>query len=86
MLCRDCKKPRKNFKIMDLKPVDLKAMKLRMLKRVFFPPEVSAGKDSIERLSCLDSGSRVLLMISGSAAATGSVLPRPAAPDSRASP
>jgi len=49
----------------------LKAMKLRMLKRVFFPPEVCAGRDAIERLSCLESTARVLLMVSGSAADAG---------------
>ena len=56
---------------MDLKAMDLKAMKLRMLKRVFFPPEVCAGRDSTERLSCLGAGARVLLMVSGSAGGTG---------------
>jgi len=49
----------------------LKAMKLRMLKRVFLPQEVCAGKDAIERLSCFDSSARVLLIVSGSLASAG---------------
>ena len=41
--------------------MDPRAMKLRMLKRVLFPPEVCLGKGSIERLACLDPG-RVLVV------------------------
>jgi alcohol dehydrogenase class IV len=46
-------------------------MKLRMLKRVFFPPEVCAGRDAMQRLSCLEASSRVLIAVSRTAAEAG---------------
>jgi len=46
-------------------------MKLRLLKRMFFAPEVCAGRDSMQRLSCLDPGTRVLLLAGGAASRTG---------------
>ena len=51
--------------------MDLRARKLRLLKRIFFVPEVCAGRDSMQRLSCLDPGARVLILAGGSASRTG---------------
>lgn len=53
--------------------MDRRALKLRLLKRVFFAPEVTTGRDSINRLDCLDSGTRVLLLVSASAAQRGTL-------------
>jgi alcohol dehydrogenase len=47
-------------------------MKLRMLKRVFCPPEVCVGKGSIERLGCLEPA-RVLVVTSGSVRRNGTI-------------
>lgn len=41
--------------------MDPRALKLRMLKRVFTPPEVCVGRGSIERLACFDPD-RVLVV------------------------
>jgi len=46
--------------------MDLRAMRLQLLKRVLFPPEVCTGKASIERLACLDPAR--LLLFAGSSA------------------
>ena len=51
----------------------MQAMRLRMLKRVLFTPEVCAGRGSIQRLACLDSGVRVLVVTGASAARTGAL-------------
>ena len=47
-------------------------MKLQMLKRVLCPPEVCVGKNSVERLGCLEPA-RVLVITSGSARRNGSL-------------
>jgi alcohol dehydrogenase class IV len=52
--------------------LDLRTMKLRMLKRVLSPPEVCVGKGSVERLACLDPA-RMLLVTSASARRTGAL-------------
>jgi alcohol dehydrogenase class IV len=52
--------------------VDLRAMKLRMLKRVLSPPEVCVGRGSVDRLSCLDPA-RVLVVAGESARPTGAL-------------
>jgi len=52
--------------------MDLRAMKLRMLKRVLNPPEVCLGKGSIERVGCLEPA-RVLVVTGGSARRSGVV-------------
>jgi alcohol dehydrogenase len=52
--------------------MDLRAMKLRMLKRVLNPPEVCLGKGSVERVGCLDPA-RVLVVTGGSARRSGVV-------------
>ena len=45
--------------------MDLRTMRLQMLKRAFFPPEVCTGKNSVERLACLEPA-RVLVVTGGS--------------------
>lgn len=50
--------------------MDLRAMRLQMLKRVLFPPEVCVGKGSLERLASLDPA-RVLVVAGGSARRSG---------------
>ncbi len=52
--------------------MDLRAMRLQMLKRVLFPPEVCTGKGSVERLACLDPA-RVLVVTGGSAKRSGTL-------------
>jgi alcohol dehydrogenase len=52
--------------------VDLRAMRLQMLKRVLFPPEVCVGKGSIERLACLDPA-RVLVVTGRSGRHSGAL-------------
>jgi len=52
--------------------VDLRAMRLQMLKRVLFPPEVCVGKGSIERLTCLDPA-RVLVVTGSSGRRSGAL-------------
>jgi alcohol dehydrogenase len=52
--------------------MDIRAMKLRMLKRVMTPPEVCVGKGSVERVGCLEPA-RVLVVASGSAQRSGAV-------------
>src|SRR5579883_25250 len=47
------------------------AMRLQLLKRCFFPSEVCAGRDALERLACLDPGQRVLLLSGGAAVRSG---------------
>jgi alcohol dehydrogenase len=49
---------------------NLRAMRLRMLKRVLSPPEVCVGKGSVERLGCLEA-TRVLVVTSDSARHNG---------------
>ena len=48
--------------------MDLDQLKLRLLKRMILPPEVCSGPGSLERLGILEPGSRVLVLMSGSAA------------------
>ena len=52
--------------------MDLRAMRLQMLKRVLFPSEVCLGKGSLDRLGSLEP-SRVLIVIGSSARRTGSL-------------
>lgn len=52
--------------------MDIQAMRLRMLKRMLFPPEVCVTKGSIERLGCLDPA-RVLVVCGGSARRNGAL-------------
>jgi len=52
--------------------VDLRALRLQMLKRVLFPPEVCTGKGSVERLACLDPA-RVLVVIGSSGRRSGAL-------------
>lgn len=52
--------------------MDLRAMKLAMLKRILCPAEVCVGKGSVERLGCLDPA-RVLVVIGASARASGAL-------------
>jgi alcohol dehydrogenase class IV len=52
--------------------MDLRAMRLNMLKRALFPPEVCMGKGSVERLACLDQA-RVLVVTGGSARCSGAL-------------
>lgn len=49
---------------------DLRTMKLRMLKRVFAPPEVCLGPGSLERIGCLEPA-RVLVVASRRACESG---------------
>jgi alcohol dehydrogenase len=50
--------------------MDILGMRLRMLKRVLFPAEVCVGKNSIDRLGCLEPA-RVLVVTSGGARSSG---------------
>lgn len=50
--------------------MDIRAMRLQMLKRVLFPPEVCMGKGSVDRLACLDPA-RILVVCGGSARRNG---------------
>lgn len=50
--------------------MDLRAMRLQMLKRVLFPPEVCLGKGSLDRLAALEPA-RVLVITGASAGRTG---------------
>lgn len=43
-------------------------LRLRVLRRVFAPPEVCAGRGALDRLSFLDEGARVLLLLTGASA------------------
>jgi len=52
--------------------VDLRTMRLQMLKRVLLPPEVCVGEGSVERLSCLEP-TRVLVVASGSGRRNGAL-------------
>ena len=52
--------------------MDLRAMRLQMLKRVLFPAEVCTGKGSIERLACLDPA-RVLVVTGASGKRSGAL-------------
>jgi alcohol dehydrogenase len=52
--------------------VDLRAMRLQMLKRVLFPREVCLGRGSVERLACLDPA-RVLVVTGSSAKRNGTL-------------
>src|SRR5271166_5091785 len=52
--------------------MDLRAMRLQMLKRVLFPTEVCTGKSSVERLACLDPA-RVLVVTGGSGRRSGAL-------------
>jgi len=52
--------------------VDLRSMRLGMLKRTLLPPEVCVGKGSLGRLGCLDPA-RVLLVTGASARRTGAL-------------
>ena len=52
--------------------MDLRAMRLQMLKRVLFPPEVCVGKGSVERLACLDPA-RVLIVTGASGKRSGAL-------------
>ena len=52
--------------------MDLRAMRLQMLKRVLCPPEVCVGKGSVERLACLEPA-RVLVVTGGSARRNGAI-------------
>jgi len=52
--------------------VDPRALRLQMLKRVLFPPEVCVSKGSVERLACLDFA-RVLVVTGNSGRRTGAL-------------
>lgn len=52
--------------------MDLRTMRLQMLKRVLFPPEVCSGQGSVERLACL-LPARVLVVTGGSAKRNGTL-------------
>jgi len=52
--------------------VDLRAMRLQMLKRALFPPEVCTGKGSVERLACLEPA-KILVVTGGSAKRSGAL-------------
>lgn len=52
--------------------MDLRAMRLQMLKRALFPPEVCTGKGSVERLGCLEPA-RVLVVTGGSGKRSGAL-------------
>lgn len=52
--------------------MDLQAMRLQMLKRVLFPPEVCTGKGSVERLACLEPA-RVLVVTGSSGRRSGAL-------------
>lgn len=52
--------------------MDLRAMRLQMMKRVLLPPEVCVGKGSIERLACLEPA-RILVVTGGSAKRSGAL-------------
>ena len=52
--------------------VDLRAMNLRRLKRLLWPPEVCVGRNCVERLGCLDPA-RVLVVTGHSARSDGTL-------------
>lgn len=52
--------------------MDLRAMKLAMLKRILCPAEVCVGKGSVERLGCLEPA-RVLIVTGASARQSGAL-------------
>lgn len=52
--------------------MDLRAMRLQMLKRALFPPEVCTGKGSVERLACLEPA-RVFVVTGGSGKRSGAL-------------
>jgi alcohol dehydrogenase len=52
--------------------MDLRAMRMQMLKRLLCPPEVCVGKGSVERLYCLEPA-RVLVVTGGSARRNGAL-------------
>jgi alcohol dehydrogenase class IV len=52
--------------------MDLRAMKLRLLKRMLCPPEVCVGQGSVQRLQCLEPA-RVLVVAGGSARQSGAL-------------